>query len=152
MRPITSGLLIIISVACFSQRVYFEDPDLTFSFKKPKNWQVFDNGYVVKVAPSVSDSAHTYFSITYFESPKPWGEWGFETTPNTDIKTERSNLKIASENATYKTDDTEGMIIRNYSFNKYNQRFEIIVSAKRQSFKKLNRVYKRIIRSTRVNK
>ncbi|MEQ9022242.1 MAG: hypothetical protein RLN82_05720, partial [Pseudomonadales bacterium] len=74
MRSIISLLLLsAISFSGFAQRVTFNDPDLTFSFKKPKDWQVFDDGYVVKISPSAQDTANIYFSFTYFESAQPIG-------------------------------------------------------------------------------
>ena len=68
----TIVLLMILSYcSSMAQRVSFEDPGLTFSFKKPKDWVVVDDGYVIKVSPFMRDTATTYLTMTYFDYPEP---------------------------------------------------------------------------------
>ena len=71
MRSLTSLFIILCCFSSFGQRMTFEDPGLTFSFKKPKDWVVVDDGYEIKVSPFMRDTAHTYLSMTYFDYPEP---------------------------------------------------------------------------------
>ena len=71
MRSIISLLVLLSAVGLNAQRIYFEDPGLKFSFKKPKNWVVTDDGYVIKVSPFMRDTAHTFITMTYFDYPEP---------------------------------------------------------------------------------
>ena len=150
MRIIISLLLIFSTILTFSQRVSFEDPDLTFSFKKPKSWQVFDDGYVVKVSPSVADSASIYFTITYFENAQPFGSWptatpASKTSENTDFTT----VKIAGENARKFEESIESLSLNRYQFTKYGQQFVLKTSS---TSPKTNRIFRKIIRSIKILK
>lgn len=125
MRIITSLLIFSISLASYCQRVEFKDPDLTFSFKKPKGWEVFDDGYVVKVSPSAQDSASIYFSITYFENAEPYGSFPTVQPADDNFEPSTETLQIAKETADLRKKNENDWQIRLYSFMKYGQRFEI---------------------------
>ncbi|MEP1033721.1 hypothetical protein [Ekhidna sp.] len=149
MRITISLILIASYFFSFCQRISFEDPDLTFSFKKPKNWEVFDDGYVVKASPSARDSADTYFTITYFEFAQPSGSFptakpviesfdkGFTKTKINGIKAKCIEIK----NGEYRTNE--------YEFVKYGQRFEIKTSARDPQ---INRIFRKIIRSILIKR
>ncbi len=151
MRSTISLLLISISIVGFSQRVSFEDPDLTFSFKKPKTWQVFDDGYSVKVAPSASDSSHTFLSITYFEDARPLGGIG-SFSKSTGRQATTYTRKIDGVAATFEIHKTKNIEKRIYHFYKYNQRFEVITSLPGKTALRNHRTIKNIIRSIRIMK
>ena len=151
MRNTISLLLLFLTISGFGQRMTFEDPDLTFSFKKPKNWQVFDDGYVVKVSPSVKDSADTYFSITYFEDAQPFGESLFADAGENQSN-ESGTAKITGETAIYHKKTETGLIHTSYTFKKYDQRFEIITMQPAPIKNPRNlEIFKRIIRSIRIS-
>ena len=125
MRSITSWILICISISCFSQRVSFNDPDLTFSFKKPKNWEIFDDGYLVKASPSALDSANTFFSITYFEDAQPFDGLGLASNSG-NATTDRKSIKIDKVKATYFIKKEDGDEVKQYQFYKKGQRFSVV--------------------------
>lgn len=149
MRITISLLLIFSSLFTFSQRVSFEDPDLTFSFKKPKSWQVFDDGYVVKVSPSARDSANTYFTITYFENAQPYGLLPTATPASSTKAADFNTVKIAGESAKQFEESAKNEYLNKYQFTKYGQRFEIKTSS---TYPKANRTFRKIIRSIRIVK
>lgn len=151
MRNTISLLLILISISALSQRVSFDDPDLTFSFKKPKNWQVFDDGYYVKVSPSVTDSSSTYFTITYFENPEPYGN---DLSLGLGDPNSVDNLEIASFTIVKETVKLEELVEANskqttYFFSKYGQNFVVKTSVPKDQ-KKTNRLILKMIRSILV--
>ncbi|WP_370089800.1 hypothetical protein [Ekhidna sp.] len=151
MRIIISLTLLLLIVSASAQRVTFDDPDLTFSIKKPKGWEVFDDGYVVKVSPSMQDTASTYFSITYFEGAQPYGEIIFEEQLQLDIKpAPTGKTKIAGEPASYfeAIDEKSATII--YTFSKYNQRFELVTKSPITS--EHSRQLNSLVRSVKVSK
>ncbi|SNT12897.1 hypothetical protein SAMN05421640_2408 [Ekhidna lutea] len=149
MRSIISLLILSISFGLLAQRVAFEDPDLSFSFKKPKGWEVVDDGYVVKVSPSIADTSTTCFAITYFESPKPVGDIPLDLQLQIDsTETPTSKTKIAGEEANWFEETSENFISRHYTFFKFNQRFEITIKYPIES--KYDKKLKSIIRSIKV--
>lgn len=149
MRIITSLLIIFISQTSFSQRVEFEDPDLTFSFKKPKGWEVFDDGYVVKVSPSAKDSASTYFTITYFENAQPYGSFPTAELADETLTPSTQTYQIAKEETKLREKREGDQQVKLYSFMKYGQRFEI----KTASSSEVNeRFFQKIIRSIKIYK
>lgn len=152
MRIIISFFLLASAFLSFSQRVSFEDPDLTFSFKKPKNWQMIDNGYEVKVYPSAKDSSSTYFTITYFEDAKPSGEFNLGQHEEALKSARPLNFKIAGVPAKYASRNDKERIITRYQFYKFGQRFELKTSFSETNKSKNERVFKRMIRSVKVFK
>ncbi len=149
MRSIISLVLLSISLNVFSQRISFEDPDLTFSFKKPKNWEVFDDGYVVKLSPSVQDSANFFLTFTYFEDAQAVGFITNTASVNSSEEKEFSKTKIAGEIAKVAKELNGSKSLNSYTFMKYGQRFEITTNS---SSLNSNRVFRKIIRSIRVTK
>ncbi|WP_420318068.1 hypothetical protein [Ekhidna sp.] len=160
MRTIISFFL-ITTVTSFlvAQRLKFNDPDLSFSLKKPKSWQVFDNGYVVKLSPSANDTSSIYFTITYFEDASPLG--GNETlqiiqpkeyvitelpTPNT-IKIGKYQLQTGTTRA-FINDNYYHQ--QRYIFNNNGQRWEIITSARESEKKELEKIFNRMIKSLKI--
>ncbi|MEP0986584.1 hypothetical protein [Ekhidna sp.] len=150
MRIIISFFVLISAFLSFSQRVSFEDPDLTFSFKKPKSWQVIDTGYEVKVFPSVKDSSSTYLIITYFEDAQPFGAFNIGQSAKTQELVKTLDFKIAKVSAKYSTQISEGLLKTNYRFYKLGQRFELRTSHLQMNNRKAARALKRMIRSIRV--
>lgn len=148
MRITISLILLFSCFFAFSQRVSFEDPDLTFSFVKPKKWEVFDDGYVVKVSPSAQDSASTYFTITYFEDAQSFGLFPNAGTKN-KISNSSSKIKIDGEPAKAEIKMINGSHKGSYTFMKYGQRFELKTATTQ---KRQNRVFRKIIRSIRITK
>lgn len=147
MRISISLILLIVSIPTFSQRVTFEDPDLTFSFKKPKKWQVFDDGYVVKVSPSAKDSAQVYFTITYFENAQPVGLFPSAQPANSVEEVIFEKIKIDGEYARRSEKSENDTHQQHYTFMKYGQRFEINTSAQSEE---TNRIFRKIIRSIQI--
>ncbi|MEQ9465874.1 MAG: hypothetical protein RLN88_00600 [Ekhidna sp.] len=135
----------------FSQRITFNDPDLSFSFKKPKDWQVFDDGLVVKVSPSAADSSRTYFSITYFEDAEPFGEFPLvESQPETPPE----NLtpypkKIAGQDAKYQ-ENNSNELSATYVFYTFGQRFLIVTVQSLPEDQAVSQAFNRMIRSIKV--
>lgn len=151
MRIIISLTLLWFTVSAPAQRITFQDPDLTFSIKKPKSWEVFDDGYVVKVSPSMQDTASTYFSITYFEGAQPYGEVLFEEQLQLDIKPiPIGKAKIAGEPASYFETTDERSLTRMYRFTKYDQRFELVTKSPISS--EHSRQLSSLVRSVKVLK
>lgn len=155
MRNIISLTFLFLSLASFSQRVSFEDPDLTFSFKKPKNWEVFDDGYVVKASPSAQDTASIYFSITYFEDAQPPGMNPFENEneKNSSIDFQKWIRKIAGEKAEYRIESSDNSVETLYRFKWDDQRFELTTKQPSPAKNPQNsEVFNRIIRSIRIGR
>ena len=152
MRIIISVIICLYTLSINAQRVEFNDPDLTFSFVKPKEWSLFDDGYRVLVSPSVKDSSNIYFSITYFEKPQPQ-ELGLEEDLIIEEEFEQElvnvNFKIAKVEAqTYMQADAQGEK-KVYIFEKFNHRF-YIYTAENDSKNSFDGVFKRILKSIRV--
>jgi hypothetical protein len=142
-------LFLFISQA-FSQRLFFHDPDLSFSFKKPKKWKVIDDGYVVKVMPSLQDSAKTYLTLTYFEDAQPFGG----LTENDESPNDAGQIfkkAIAGEKTFLKADTIHSSLIRTFTFEKYGQRFELIIHHPLNIDKSVKRKLDAIIYSIRVS-
>ena len=148
MRNTISALLLCVSFGCFSQRVSFNDPDLTFSFKKPKSWQVFDDGYLVKVAPSAVDSSDVYFSITYFEDAKPLDGLGFPSDTNKQDSTGQFT-KIDKIQATYFVEKNARSELKKFHFYKKGQRFEVETKHKPEN-KDQNHTLWKMVKSIKV--
>ncbi|MEO9482065.1 MAG: hypothetical protein ABJG47_01380 [Ekhidna sp.] len=149
MRIIISLIFLLVTLTSFSQRISFEDPDLVFSFEKPKKWEVFDDGYVVKVSPSEKDTASTYFTITYFEDAESFGFFP-RTEPAInphDIASPKIN--IDGEVASLVEKKQDNSFLNTYTFQKYGQRFEIKTLA---ASPKTKRIFRKIIRSLRITK
>lgn len=152
MRSLTSLVFLLVCSFGFSQRVSFNDPDLTFSFKKPKGWEVFDDGYSVKTSPSAADSSSLFFSITYFEGAQPFGELTIGLT-SADAMTDATNksFKIAGENAKSRTIKKGSGVAIDYTFSKMGQRFEITTLSPLGDTKS-ERFLKKIVKSIQVTK
>ncbi|MEO9871072.1 hypothetical protein [Ekhidna sp.] len=156
MKSIISLLLITVSFAALSQRVQFEDPDLTFSFKKPKGWEVFDDGYLVKVSPSINDSSRNYFTITYFEDSQPFGGVNLLHSA-TALQQEKgayktTGIKIDGVQAKYSEQKNKNTLVRLYTFYKYDQRFEIYTSIFPSDNSTISRKTRKIVRSIQIEK
>ncbi|WP_462248072.1 hypothetical protein [Ekhidna sp.] len=149
MRIITSLFILVLSNIAYSQRLSFEDPDLTFSFEKPKEWEVYDDGYVVKVSPSVLDSANIYFTITYFEDAQGFGLFPNKEHIEVDNKQKSSTLKIDGKTAKVGEEKKDGSNLSTYTFMKYGQRFELKTSSTK---KKQKRIFRKIISSIQITK
>lgn len=158
MRSTISLLVFIVSISsAFSQRITFDDPDLTFSFKKPKGWEVFDNGYVVKISPSAVDTADIYFTITYFESPTPIGSFSEiietplpdrpleEAAPQKIVNIGQYQLKMESRKA---IKEGTSFIQRKYQFDHLGQSWEITTCTPESKVQKL---FKKMIKSLRID-
>ncbi len=156
MRNTISLLLLALSFSGFGQRISFEDPDLTFSFKKPKDWQVFDDGYVVKISPSAQDTANIYFSITYFEDAKSIGSTQFENNLEKKSPSDGFRLRIgriAGSKAKYLIETSDNSTKTRYHFIWGDQRFELITKQPLPIKNPRNsEVFNRIIRSIRITK
>lgn len=167
MLQFLSLTLVLFTLASFSQRVLFNDPDLSFSFKKPKNWKVFDDGYVIKVSPSAADTSTIYLSLTYFSSPKPMGGYSSSEfpeslkhmNPTTNIESQPGkhgpSEKIMGQKVQSKeylqNQDGENLNIRVYTFQEANQQWEILTSAPKDERKKLNKEFRKIMRTFRID-
>lgn len=165
MRHSISLLIFLYSFASFSQRASFEDPGLTFSFKKPKNWVLVDDGYEIKVSPYMRDTSHTYLTLTYFEYPEPlsndMGTHFSVLTIESETKEEfkdhmwsDDHLVISDKKVLWK----KSMISKNdllierrfYDFDLYKKNWEIVTSAPTDEFKKYHRKFKSIIKSLQI--
>lgn len=158
----TISLIVFIASITFvsAQRITFDDPDLTFSFKKPKSWEVFDNGYVVKVSPSARDTSDVYFTITYFESPTPMGSFSEvmdiplqekpvkAPEPQKTVNIGQYLLKMES---TIATEDSGAYMQHRYQFDHHGQSWEITTCTPESKAKKLHKLFKRMIKSLRID-
>ncbi len=149
MRITISLFLLTTTLVSFSQRVSFEDPDLTFSFKKPKNWQVFDDGYVVKVSPSAKDSATVYFTLTYFEYAQPIGALPTAKPANHSDEEDYVQTKVAGAAAKQRERMDGELTIINYTFVKFGQSFYLKTSTDNIADQ---RIFRKIIRSVQIKK
>lgn len=152
MRIIISLALFFMVLSVPAQRVSFDDPDLTFSFKKPKGWQVFDDGYVVKVAPSESDTAIIYFSITYFEDARPKSETDldFLHDGSNDESRPTQPIKIAGTDGQFFFEEKANSVSAEYYFKKLGQRFEIFTLHPSED-REMEKTLRKIVRSVKVN-
>lgn len=86
----TISLLIVIHLtAAYSQaqKTTIEDPDITFSFKKPKGWTLKDDGYYLNLyAPAADTDSLDYISFTYYELPSG-------TTEANEVMLQRADTK-----------------------------------------------------------
>ena len=165
MRSIISLLALLAASFCIAQRISFEDPQLTFSIKKPKNWEVIDNGYVIKLTPSHQDSTTTFITFTYFEQATPFEESGFDG-PQLVIEEDFNQLyeaplgdkktKILGRRVTYRSTTIliEQLLVekRLYAFALNGLDWEIISSCKQASAGDYDRIFSRIARSLRIRK
>ena len=165
MRTIISVLVLLYAFTSLSQRVSFEDPGLAFSFFKPKDWVMVDDGYYIKISPVMRDTANTYLTITYFEPPVP--ESNAAGTHFTVIEVDspaknefasymhsEDGVSILGFDVRPKRSLTEKQDIplerRFYDFYRQNKNWEIITSAHADEFNKYNRTFKKILKSIRI--
>lgn len=168
MRTIIRLFVLVLATSSMAQRVEFNDPDLTFSFKKPKSWELIDDGYVVKVSPTVADTASIYVSFTYFQSPSAIDYTMLEA--DTEVPTlipmnsvdEYNNhpesgekIKIAKEEGRWSaTEVMENGIVyvrRIYHVSTYGQRWDIVSNVPKADVSAYNRTFSRIIKSLKVS-
>lgn len=160
MRSLISSWFLIITITSFSQRVTFDDPDLSFSFKKPKNWQIVDDGYVIKIAPDLADTAITYLSLTYFQNPAPLNEMLGEGLAVQLPESSLQEIPFGKEvnlgpylthmtSTRLLTDDDESLIQKMYRFKDHGQQWEIITSYK-ASERKMNHTFEKVIKSLKI--
>lgn len=166
MRHVTSICLTILATGLLAQRLNFEDPELTFSIKKPKDWILIDDGYVVKFSPTKKDTANIYITFTYFEAPSAIN---YEVEMDTDvpvvipfgqsdeygvIPNDGNKIKIAGEEGSWSETNVEsnGTIFtrRIYHFTQYGQRWDIVTNAPESEMKKYQRYFKKVIKSLRT--
>lgn len=163
MRSLISFIFFLLLLTGYAQRIEFEDPDLTWSFKQPKSWVLVDDGYVVKVSPSMQDTATTYLTITYFESPKPTKQLmtdELEAYSVSQIPLKETNygeeIKIGSMLATMNAstslmDDDSFHVQKIYRFNHLGQQWEIVTSALERDEKRLDKKYLRLMRTLQIS-
>ncbi|GAB4236704.1 MAG: hypothetical protein Tsb0034_11460 [Ekhidna sp.] len=155
MKIAISFLVCIISLSGMAQRLTYDDPDLTFSIKKPKKWEVFDDGYVVEVSPSVNDSSHTYLTITYFQKPlPPTGSEDLELmTMLPQVGMEEVSITEKVKIGPYHTErssiSNDSLLQYLYHFEDHGQLWEIITSAPKTDIKAQKR-FLRLIRSIKI--
>ena len=150
MKNLLAIALCFSCLGIHAQRQTFTDPDLTFGFTKPPTWKVKDD-LVVKVIPKdeTFENAITFFSITYFEEPEgdeatqalfskavmspsiPAGLNGYELGKSG--KTTIADKEALWSSFTHIQNGEKAKVI-SYVFKKYNQRFEILISAPLKSF------------------
>lgn len=164
MRITISVILIVCFFLSNAQRVKFDDPELSFSFKKPSSWVVFDNGYVIKVSPSVRDSATTYLTITYFSPPTPVGGYLDEDIPvpipEASVATQFEDLpqslettKFFKSKAKWRTAiNNSGLTLRFYDQLYLGQHWEIVSCAPQELGNEYESVFKKIVKSIRAKK
>lgn len=148
MRIFASLIMLFLATQCVAQTIVFEDPDLTFSIKKPKKWQVFDDGYVVKLSPSVSDSATLYVSLTYFEAPKVYDL--FDSFEGDSKETEEKTVRLKKLDVSQEDTSTDDLIKSKYTFRVFGQEFLIRTSAPAPLRPKQRKVFRKIVRSVRI--
>ncbi len=165
MRILTSLLIVLCALSAFCQRVSFEDPGLTFSFKKPRDWVMVDDGYEIRVSPFMRDTAHTFLTMTYFDYPEPISN---------DVGTHFSVITIESDTKEQFKDhmwSDEHLVIhgkkvllkkrlitsndllleqRFYDFDFQQKNWEMVTSVPSEDFKKYQRKFERILRSFRI--
>lgn len=164
MRTTISLVLLLFYLTASSQRVSFDDPDLNFSFKKPRSWELIDDGYVVKISPTLQDTAELFMTITYFEAPSLFGTSTnpdlpqvipFDS-PNEDYGTvkDEGTIQINKVQAQYSTTHiTKGSMmieIRNYQFSKLGQSWELVTSSPTDVSKSSSKQFNRILKSLRI--
>jgi len=147
---------LLFALDIHAQRITFEDPGLTFSLKKPKGWEVFDNGYVVLISPSAKDTATTFFSITYFEDAKPIGDSYVESDLIQVQEQKPKNLqpnpfRIAKEESAFKEESIDEYLRTTYTFTKFDQQFFIITNQVSATDNKRQINFRRMLKSIRVS-
>jgi len=165
MRLSISFFVLMYSMNGLAQRVSFEDPGLTFSFKKPKDWVVVDDGYEIKVSPFMRDTSHTYLTMTYFEYPEPIsnddGTYFSTVTIESDNKEEfkdhmwsDDHLLICEKKVLWK----RAMVSQNdvliekryYDFDIDRKNWEMVTSIPDKDFKTYHKKFLSIIKSFRI--
>lgn len=168
MQTIIRLFVLLLATSSLAQRVEFNDPDLTFSFKKPKSWELIDDGYVVKVSPTVADTASIYVSFTYFQSPSAIDYTMLEA--DTEVPTlipmnsvdEYNNhpesgekIKIAKEEGRWSaTEVTENGIVyvrRIYHITTYGQRWDIVTNVPKKEENAYHKKLLSIVKSLKVS-
>lgn len=163
MRITISILALFFIQTVLAQRISFDDPDLTFSIKKPKDWEIFDNGLVVKLAPSPKDSSHTYLTITYFQAPSPINLMDSDMPQLIPFESSSEIKKGEGKKAPFKIAKAEAMLfesqvkgdqalqIRNYTFKRMGQDWEVVTSAPLAQSSAIDRQFERIMKSLKVS-
>ena len=165
MRTTISLLILLCSLPVFCQRISFEDPGLTFSFKKPKNWVLVDDGYEIRVSPFMRDTAHTFLTMTYFDYPEPISNdvgthfvITIESETKEDFKDHMwsdDHMVICKKKVLWKKRlfSSSDVLIeqRFYDFDLQQKNWEIVTSVPSEEFKKYQRKFKGIIRSFRID-
>ena len=165
MRISISISILIVTISAFGQRVIFEDPELTFSFKKPKDWVMLDDGYEIKIAPVMADIHQTYLTVTYYDYPEPTSN-GAGThfsilTIESDTKEEfkdilwsNDHVLICGKKVLWKKSlsSTNDVLIekRFYDFDLDKKNWELVTSIPTKDQKKYHRKFISIIKSFRI--
>ncbi|WP_420575856.1 hypothetical protein [Ekhidna sp.] len=154
----------------FSQRVSFNDPDLSFSFKKPSKWELVDDGFNISMYPKKPVEEIQQINITYFEAAS---EESFDTVPLNKIIEFRQELLEVNKPAykligsIKKSDHKDSelytctysfklekrtAINRTFYFMRFNQRFELTCSASTiETLNEMDQVIEKIIDTLVVN-
>ncbi|MEM0941705.1 MAG: hypothetical protein AAGI25_18245 [Bacteroidota bacterium] len=163
---VTIGLMVLLySTDLLSQRVSFEDPELIFSFKKPKHWVIIDNEYVIKLSPSLRDTSFTYLTITYFAPPERINEEtqsyfvlvdpetpaksAFKSYMHSDDPVKILGFKVRPKRALI-TKKEIPLERRFYDFHRVDKNWEVVTSAPTHQYKKHHKEYKSILKSLRI--
>ena len=163
MRSIISFLLLGLSFLAYAQRTKFQDPELKLSLKKPPGWEIFDNGYVIKVAPSAKDTATTFLTVTYFTPAVPIGEFSEEEFPPLipessvafqfeDFPESKESIKLLKKKVKWRIKGKEGTEFRFYETQYVGQHWEVVVSAPKERNATYQPLFEKIIRSLRAKK
>ena len=152
-------LLLFQFITSVGQQVTVKDPDITFSFSKPKNWITRDDGdnYMI-FAPDLFNKAG--MSITYFENPK---ETSLDEIFNAQIKyTLPSNEPgfallnqgeefIGSRKAKWVLYESilneKKHVNLAYMFNENGQSFILFALARQENFNEFEEPFKQVMRS-----
>ena len=154
----------------FSQRVSFNDPDLSFSFKKPSKWELVDDGFNISMYPRNPVEEIQQINITYFEAAS---EESFDVAPLIKIIEFRQDLLEANKlgyksiesikksdykdfelyTCTYSFElEKRTVINRTYYFMRFNQRFELTSAASTiETLNDMDQIIEKIIDTLVVN-
>jgi len=161
---ITISLLLLLAVFLLNaQRLRFQDPALKLSFKKPSSWEVFDNGYIIKVAPSAKDTLSVYLTITYFTPPVPiegLSEEDLATLiPESSVATQfeyfplsTKSVRLFREEIKWRSSKDQISEYRFYSKSHLGENWEIVATAPAKNYDQYRPTFERIINSIKARR
>ena len=161
MKTLTALILVGFFFTASAQRVKFQDPDLKFSFRKPKSWQTFDNQYVIKISPSAKDTSTIYLCSTYFAPPMPMdgilNEDISALLPTAsvanrfaDISESNEYIRLFKRKVKWKSKTVDHILFKFYQTTYLGQKWEVVTAAPIHNYARFEGDFEKAISSLRA--